>query len=130
VKAAGRLLAVALGIVLCGLRVAAYGEAGAGGVQSARDQVARGRALFGQHCATCHIPGGIGPELTPDTLAPMGTARGLFDFVRAAMPQNAPGSLKEQEYWDILAHVLSVAGIASPGVPLGPETADSVRLAK
>ena len=46
------------------------------------------------------------------------------------MPQNAPGSLKEEEYWDILAHVLSVAGIAAPRVPLGPETAESVRLAK
>ncbi len=60
----------------------------------------------------------------------MGTARGLFEFTSAAMPQNTPGSLKEQEYWDILAHVLAVAGIAAPGVPLGPETAEGVRLVK
>jgi len=60
----------------------------------------------------------------------MGTARDLFIFVRFAMPQNAPGSLKEEEYWDILAYLLSETGFLPSSVLLGPDTLDGIRLLK
>lgn len=116
-----RGLVVALGMVL----LAATAEA-----QSAKDQIAQGRALFEHYCGRCHKPGGDGPELTRDALAPKGTALGLFDFVRVNMPHDAPGTLKEQEYWDILAHVLAAAGFVSGGLPVGPDTAERIRLAE
>ncbi|MBI2155076.1 MAG: cytochrome c [Candidatus Rokubacteria bacterium] len=102
--------------------------AAAAAAQSAKDQIAQGRALFEHHCGRCHRPGGDGPELTRDALAPKGTALGLFDFVRANMPHDAPGTLKEQEYWDIVAHVLAAAGVVRAGPPVGPDTAAGIRL--
>lgn len=103
---------------------------GSAAAQPTQDQLARGRDLYKQHCATCHTRGGTAQEPTAEKLASMGTARDLFIFVRFGMPQNAPGSLKEQEYWDILAHLLSETGFLPSGVRLGPETLDGIRLAK
>lgn len=102
---------------------------GAGADAAAQNQVARGQALYVQHCFACHLPGSVGPELTRDLLASMGTARALFNFIRTAMPQNAPGSLTDQEYWDILAHMLAETGLLPAGIRPGPETADTLRLA-
>lgn len=102
---------------------------GAGADAAAQSQVARGQALYVQHCFACHLPGSVGPELTREVLAGMGTARALFNFIRTAMPQNAPGSLTDQEYWDILAHMLAETGLLPAGIRPGPETADTLRLA-
>lgn len=117
---AGRLLV---------LLVAALASDGAGADATAQSQIARGRALYVQYCFACHLPGSVGPELTRELLASMGTARALFNFIRTAMPQNAPGSLTDQEYWDILAHMLAEAGLLPAEMRPGPETADSIRLA-
>ena len=122
-----RVLLGALGIVL----VAGAGWALEGsGRQPVSDQVVRGRELYRQHCATCHTEGGTGPELTADKLSEMATARILFNFVRAAMPQDKPGTLQEQEYWDILAHILASTSFLPPGTRLGPDTVDGIRLTK
>jgi len=44
------------------------------------------------------------------------------------MPYDAPGSLDEQTYWDILAFLLAENGMLPEGVVLGPETAPQVEL--
>lgn len=103
---------------------------GAGADATAQNQVSHGRALYVQYCFACHLPGGVGPELTREVLAGMGTARTLFNFIRAAMPQNAPGSLTDPEYWDILAYMLAETGLLPAEIRPGPETADSIRLAR
>lgn len=123
----GRSGAAAGGLVL--LLLAAPASDGAGADPAAQEQVARGQALYVQHCFACHLPGSVGPELTREVLAGMGTARALFNFIRTAMPQNAPGSLTDQEYWDILAHMLAETGLLPAGIRPGPETADTLRLA-
>jgi cytochrome c5 len=73
-------------------------------------QADRGGAAYEQHCASCHDGADVdGPPLTgspfvdrwrEDTLA------GLFEFIKTAMPQTAPGSLPTQSYLDILAYLL------------------------
>ena len=70
--------------------------------------VSRGRELFAQQCASCHGDngqGGVGDQLvggqgTLATAKPVRTvgsywpyAPTLFDYIRRAMPQNAPQSL-------------------------------------
>jgi mono/diheme cytochrome c family protein len=80
-------------------------------------QMTRGRNMYGRHCKGCHLDNllgdGVDPPLTSslfidawreDYLA------SLFDFVSTRMPRGrnvVPGSLKTQEYLDIVAYILS-----------------------
>jgi DMSO/TMAO reductase YedYZ molybdopterin-dependent catalytic subunit/mono/diheme cytochrome c family protein len=71
-----------------------------------------GEEVYATHCASCHGPEGRGTlapaVLGPDAdLASYGTARGLYDYVSSTMPQNAPGSLTDQQYLEVLAYLLT-----------------------
>lgn len=94
-------------------------------------QVERGRAIFAARCAKCHGAegqGGEGPRLIgpAPVLAGYPTAQHLFEFVRSDMPADAPGTLSEAEYWDVLAFVLDANGLLPPGTVLDPDTAPQV----
>jgi len=126
-------LALVVGLGLLGWwfwsRTPPQGEAPAAVDADARaEQVAQGRRLYEQNCASCHRQGGIGPELTALVLSNYRTADRLFRYVSRAMPYDAPGSLDEQTYWDILAFLLAENGMLPEGVVLGPETAPQVEL--
>ena len=94
---------------LCGIASAQASRTVLDGVYSGA-QAARGQALFKEKCARCHEGADVdGPPLNgapfldrwrEDTLA------GLFDFLQTRMPQDAAGSLKPQEYADLLARLL------------------------
>jgi mono/diheme cytochrome c family protein len=96
------------------------------------DQLARGRQVFMLVCAACHGEDGQGlPEGGPaiiaaPSLAYYATAADLFDTIRRTMPEDNPGSLSEQEYWDVVAHILAQSGLNPEGLPVGPETAGSI----
>ena len=45
----------------------------------------------------------------------------LFEFTRATMPQNNPGYMPEQEYIDIIAHMLSMSDIPAGDDELPPD---------
>jgi mono/diheme cytochrome c family protein len=74
-------------------------------------QAARGAELFAAKCARCHEGADVdGPPLTQDpfldrwredSLAP------LYTFLKTKMPQDAPGSLTETNYLDLLAAILA-----------------------
>lgn len=77
-----------------------------------------------QDCArsNCHgarpPPGGFSfpknfaPALIgANTLTGYENAQALFDFVRAKMPYQAPGSLTRDEYWQLVAYLLRQRGI-------------------
>jgi mono/diheme cytochrome c family protein len=80
-------------------------------------QATRGRNTYRRHCKGCHLDNllgdGVDPPLTSslfidawreDYLA------SLFDFVSTRMPRGRnvqPGSLKTQEYLDIVAYILA-----------------------
>ncbi len=112
--------------------------AAAGSISSAffiveTEQVERGRNLFQMICAKCHGQqgeGGEGPRLigTPNGLRGYETAQKLFDFVRSDMPFDNPGSLKPEEYWDVLAFILDANKLLPPDTILGPENAGNIRL--
>lgn len=91
--------------------------------------VAEGAALFEMACAACHgeagaggegmvrLTGGIGtlasgaPVKTVASFWPHATT--LFDYVRRAMPLEAPQSLSDEEVYALVAYVLSVDGIVA-----------------
>lgn len=97
------------------------------------DQTDRGRTLYVNACAKCHGQqgqGDQGPRLigTVTGLPEYKTAQGLFDFVSSQMPNDTPGSLKVEEYWDILAYILDANKLLPPNTTLAPDNAANVNL--
>ena len=90
---------------------------------------ARPAELYAARCAACHeIEGAIGTRLDPRALASYGTARGLFNYVRLAMPYDAPRTLPDEEYWLAVEHLLRSRGLVGDDIDVNPETADRVAL--
>ncbi len=108
--------------------------------------VAAGEAVFGARCASCHgdnlggtkaigapaLIGGRGslagpaPVKTVESYWPYATT--LFDYVRRAMPMDAPGSLGDDEVYAVSAYILSRAGIAVPAAGLDAATLPAVEM--
>ncbi|MBS2015485.1 MAG: cytochrome c [Deltaproteobacteria bacterium] len=98
--------------------------------QSFAEQVTAGQDLYGKNCATCHGASGEGTSQGPRVvgldkgalpLDPPPTAKvrrtqfktvaDVAAFAVANMPAGRPGSLKEHEYWSILAFDLKANGV-------------------
>jgi sugar lactone lactonase YvrE len=76
-------------------------------------QAERGKALYNQHCMSCHGASMSGGESAPplaggEFLANWNglTTSDLFDRIRNSMPLNAPDSLSREVYVDITTFVL------------------------
>ena len=71
-------------------------------------QAERGLTLYDTSCASCHELG----KFKGDEFAKAWTDKPLTDLNTAvlSMPMDAPGSMKPQEYADILAYFLSING--------------------
>ena len=110
------------------------------GLPPGRGSVSQGKAIFAEKCAACHgargqgkpmdqLVGGVGtlrdkkPEKTVGSFWPYATT--LFDFVRRAMPLNAPQSLTPDEVYAVSAYVLFLNGIVAQDATL-----DAAALAK
>jgi cytochrome c len=101
----------------------------------AAEQLERGKTVFANVCATCHGESGEGsgdyPRLigTPNRMATYQTALRLFEFVSSEMPSDNPKSLKPEEYWDVLAFILSQNKLLPENTVLGPDNAGNIRTA-
>ena len=99
-----------------------------------RAQASRGATVYTQYCVQCHgasLQGESGPPLTGQVLRAAyggGSAAQLYDFISRQMPQNAPGSLKQWQYLDVTAYVLSRNGISPGNNPLGIESLGQLNL--
>lgn len=75
----------------------------------------RGRALFGEQCARCHGAGGAGTTVAPPLWGPrsfnigagMARLRTAAAFIHANMPYDRPGTLTDQQAFDVAAFVIS-----------------------
>jgi len=90
------------------------------GLPSGQGTAAQGRAIYQAHCAKCHGADGEGgsggtlagraPLTDPDPDQTVGNywpyATTLFDFIRRAMPMDAPATLSEDEIYAVSAYVL------------------------
>lgn len=86
------------------------------------DQALRGRKVFREKCAACHPT-----EFFTDGVF-LGnwsgqTAHALFTAIRTTMPQETPGSLRRQEYADVLAYLLQLNKLPAGKVELAPTDA-------
>jgi hypothetical protein len=90
--------------------------------------VARGREVYNAQCASCHGPngeGGVGDKLvggrgtlsTPKPIKTIGSywqyATTLFDYVRRAMPLNAPQSLSNDDVYAVSGYLLFLNGLVA-----------------
>lgn len=95
------------------------------GLPAGRGTVKSGLLIYNEKCLACHgngdpsaskLPGGAlfskhptEKEKTIGSYWPYATT--IFDYVRRAMPYNAPGSLTNQEVYHLTAYLLFVNGI-------------------
>lgn len=84
--------------------------------------------------AANHPPGGfvfpkIVPALaSPGMLARFETAFDLYLYVKTEMPFQAPGSLSEEEYWQLTAFLLSLNRVDPGPLPLNAQQAAEIEL--
>ncbi|MGE0447265.1 MAG: c-type cytochrome [Vicinamibacterales bacterium] len=102
-------------------------------------QAARGKALYEQSCLRCHgeaLVGGTGRRGAP----PLKADRFWLDFeekplasllskIQGTMPQDAPGTLRQEDYLDVLAYILSQNGFPSGPRDLAATGLDGIPIA-
>ena len=105
--------------------------------------VSHGREVFAQQCASCHGDngeGGLGDRLvggqgTIGTAKPIRTvgsfwpyAPTLFDYIRRAMPQNAPQSLSDEDVYAVSAYVLNLNGLVAADATLDAKSLAAIKM--
>src|ERR1700710_1100909 len=105
--------------------------------------VSHGHEVFDQQCAACHGAkgeGGVGDQLvggqgtlaTPKPVRTVGSywpyAATLFDYIRRAMPQNAPQSLSNDDVYAVLAYSLSLNGLLPAEATLDAKALSAVKM--
>jgi len=105
--------------------------------------VDHGREVFDQQCAACHgakgeggvgdrLVGGQGTLATPDPVKTVGSywpyAPTLFDYIRRAMPQNAPESLSNDDVYAVSAYILHLNGLLPAGATLNAKTMSAIKM--
>ncbi len=111
------------------------------GFPSGSGTARQGKAVYDAKCAACHAPNGEGtsgntiivggdmhseqnPLRTVGSFWPYAST--IFDYVRRAMPANAPKSLSNTEVYQVTAYVLFLNGIIDEDMVLNSETLQSV----
>jgi hypothetical protein len=85
---------------------------------------ARAEEVYTARCSYCHdVEGAIGVMLDARVLRDYGSPRRLFDYVRLAMPYDAPRAMADDELWLTVEHLLRTRGLVGEGVRVGPENA-------
>src|SRR5271165_546792 len=105
--------------------------------------VAHGREVFAQQCAACHgdkgqgavgdkLVGGQGTLATANPVRTVGSywpyAPTLFDYIRRAMPQNAPQSLSNEDVYAVSAYILNLNGLLPVDATLDARTLAAIKM--
>lgn len=103
----------------------------------ADEQAKRGEKVYADNCATCHGDKLEGTNTGGPALSGKDfingwkgmTAGELIDKISMDMPSNAPGTLKPDQYADVMAYVLSVNKYPAGKTPL-PTTSATLKTVK
>ena len=89
------------------------------------EQAAAGGETYQAACAACHLVTLLGSGEAPPLMGPnfqtvwgSRTASELLEYMRAAMPPEAPGSLSEEETSAVLAYIIQENGVGAGSDPL------------
>lgn len=128
-RSLNRHLGMLVVVVAGGIGVTSAGAEQAAQSVFTADQAAKGKAVYQERCASCHMPdlGGRNewPQLAGDDF--MGswksrTTKELFEFVRDTMPPDGP-ALTPEQYLTIVAFMLQQNGATAGSTALTPTTA-------
>ncbi len=75
--------------------------------------VERGRVTFTAECSRCHVPTEMDARLKAKWIGRSGQE--LFEQVRSTMPAETPGSLSNQQYYDLTAFILDSGNVNIEG---------------
>jgi cytochrome c len=104
---------------------------------------AQGKRVYDMRCKRCHgddakggdeaaLVGGQGSLTSPKPLKTIGSywpyATTLFDYVRRAMPFKDPGTLSNEQVYQLTAYLLAANGIIQPGDTMNAETLPKVKM--
>jgi S-disulfanyl-L-cysteine oxidoreductase SoxD len=113
------------------------------GLPPGRGDVAQGRVLYNDKCSACHGPkgegkpmdqlaGGFGTVFDANGKRTVGSywpyATTLFDFVRRAMPFNAPQSLTPDQVYAVSAYVLYLNGLVAEDAALDEKSLPKIEM--
>ena len=70
-------------------------------------QAERGVAVYRSKCASCHAPNRFTDDFFYQSFAGKPLWE-MFDVISDSMPEDAPGSLKQEEYADVIAYLLQL----------------------
>lgn len=84
-------------------------------------QIASGETTFGVSCAGCHRAG-----FTESVLRRYRTAAALFQFIRTSMPPGNPDLIPEKKGYDIVAYLLTKAGLIKADQPVNADTVSTL----
>lgn len=115
------------------------------GLPAGQGSVSQGEAVYASQCAACHgdklqgtkaigapaLIGGRGtltskPLKTVESYWPFATT--LFDYVKRAMPMNAPGSLTNDQVYAVTAYILARASIVPDDMVLDAKKLPHVQM--
>jgi len=118
-------------------------DAQGNGLPAGSGSVKQGQLLYAQQCAACHgahgegkpadqLVGGWGTLRAPNPVKTIGSfwpyATTLFDFIRRAMPYNAPQSLSNEEVYALSAYLLYLNHIVPESTVLNARSLPAVRM--
>src|SRR6516162_6979234 len=114
------------------------------GLPPGRGTPKQGKAVYAEKCVACHgekgagkpndqLVGGRGslsgdqvPVKTVGSFWPFATT--LFDYIRRAMPLNAPKSLSDDEVYAVAAYILQLNGIIGEADVMDAQTLPQVKM--
>jgi len=75
--------------------------------------IERGQEIFTAECSRCHVPAEMDARLRARWLGRSGEE--LFTQIRMTMPAETPGSLSNEEYYDLTAYLLQAGNVPIEG---------------
>ena len=97
-------------------------------------QASRGADVYESACSGCHsadLSGATGPSLKEQRFARAFAGKdlkALFTKISTTMPRNMPGSLSDEVYLDIVAHLLKENGFRAGAEELTADALGSIRV--
>jgi len=113
------------------------------GLPDGSGTVAHGKSVYEHNCIFCHGPngkdgikdrlaGGQGSLASDMPIKTVGSywpyATTLFDYIRRAMPYQAPGSLSVDDTYAVAAYILNLNGILPDDATLDKESLPKIRM--
>jgi mono/diheme cytochrome c family protein len=94
-------------------------------------QADRGQALFRSKCASCHAPNRFTDDLFYTSFAGKPLWE-MFDVISDTMPEDDPGSMKKEEYADVIAYLLKLNQFpaGSTDLPIDKDALSAIMMEK